>query len=167
MAKRANGIAEFSLVGTVMTWTYGGEIAATTLELTSNPEFAGMSPFSQSVYRNGIKQKVGDAGALPSGATVAEKATAQREMADQLTRLEYAGSGSSVTLEALARAYPTTTPAQIAAGWKSATKAERAAIERDPRIVEFTSAILIERAKKSGVDNEAMFEKLFSTTKTV
>jgi hypothetical protein len=158
MAKRANGVASFTLVGNTMTWTYGDGIAPTVFDLGSNPEYPGMSEFSQSVYRNGIKQKIGDAAAIQD-ASVAEKAAAQRDVAAQLATLEWSGERSTLLATALQRLYPKSTPAEIANTIKGCNKAELRGLENDLNVIQEIAKIRAERAKRAGIDVSGIMAK--------
>ena len=158
MAKRANGVSEFSRVGLVMTWTYGGDVAPTVFDMASNPAVASFDEFTLAVYANGCKQKIGDAAAIEN-ATVAEKALAQRDVAAQLVARQWSGERSSLFAEALQRLYPKSSAAEIANTIKGMTKPERRAVENDLNVIKMVATIQTERAKKSNVDAGAILAR--------
>lgn len=157
MAIRQNGISEFTRAGSVMTWTYGGDVAPTTFDMASNPQWAEFSDFSRDVYANGIKQKIGDAAAIKD-ATVAEKAAEQARVAAQLTAQIWIGERMSMLSEALQRMFGKTA-AEVAAVLKDLTKEERAKLEKDEAVVKTIAKIQTERAKKAGIDASDVMAK--------
>jgi hypothetical protein len=162
MAKRANGVCEFVRLADVMRWVYGDGIADVVYDLNTNPEYAKMSAFSQSMFAHAAKQKIGDAMAGPSGQTVAAKATAARETAESLTALEFNGERFDLLFEAICMAFPKTEPKTHRATLDAMDKKVRRVVENDVTVIAMMNKIRLERAKKAGISAASVLEQMFA-----
>ena len=102
---RKNGVADFVMKGTRMTWDFGtgGTVALDVMDLF--PEYAVMNEVQQGVVRNGIKQKLADSIAGLMGAD--ERFDRMTNVRDALLRGEWTaraggGSAAAILAEAIA-----------------------------------------------------------------
>ncbi len=104
---RKNGVADFAMKGTRMTWDFGtgGTVAIDVIDLF--PEYAVMNEVQQGVVRNGLKQKLADSIAGLAGND--ERFDRMTNVRDALLRGEWAartaGGGSAAAILAEAIAY--------------------------------------------------------------
>lgn len=112
---------------------------------------------------HGLSQKIGDAGALPAGATLAEKYAALRAMADRLIAGEWLkarGEGETSTgllREALARMFP---GRDIEAFLAGKSKEQKAALRNTAKLAAIIAQIRAERAaaKDTGEGDDLLAE---------
>ena len=120
---------------------------------------------------HGLKQKVGDAAAIPRdtktgrSATVDEKYAAAWEVYDRVKsgawNAEREGGGGNQTLyKAVCRVYSKKSPEALKKWLDAKSDAERAALKKNPDIAKAILAIQAESAKASGVDDKALLAEL-------
>lgn len=133
MAKRANGVSEFTRVGDTLTWAYGGNIPPVSYNLANIPEWDGACEFTKSMLVNGAKQKIADSMAIQD-ATVAEKAAAARETATNLTKLIWRGDRGSILATALQNLFPKKSAVEIADWMRGLDDEAIKALKGDSRV---------------------------------
>jgi len=123
---------------------------------------------------HGLKQKLGDAAAIPRNpdtgrsATIDDKYAAVREVYDRLIVGEWnkrRGDGGTtgaggLLFRALCRLYATKTPDQIRGFLNGKTKEEQAALRKNPRVAGIIETIKAESAKSTDVDSDDMLADL-------
>lgn len=95
MAKRANGVMEFELAKSVLTYTFS-PTQIVTYDATANfPTFPEMNDCQQRIIINGLKQRLQD-GVGGAGRTITQRFERMSEIADNLRRNVYSARGESV-----------------------------------------------------------------------
>ena len=121
---------------------------------------------------HGLKQKIVDSAALPSGATLTEKYLAMRDTFERITGMNGAepswnkgGDGSSGTatgllFKALCRLYPAKTPEVLRAYHDKLDKSQQAALRKNPKVAAVIEEIKAESIKTAGIDTNDLLAEL-------
>lgn len=131
MAKRANGIAEFSLTDGVLKWDFGKLGSVVVDSRGMFPDYDEMTESQQRTIVNGLKQRTADGGAKGQDATLADKFEGMSRIADALNVGDY-GVERELTGGVLARAIVEVTGntlANVRAILEKKTATERRALE--------------------------------------
>lgn len=119
---------------------------------------------------HGLKQRIGDAAAIPRNtdtgrsATVAEKRAAMEKVRDTIlqgewsARREGGGNEGGLLLRALGRLYPAKSREDLAAWVANKSKAEQAAMRANPRVAAIIAELRAESAK--GIDTDGLLGEL-------
>lgn len=122
---------------------------------------------------HGLKQKLVDAAALSrdpktgASATIAEKETAVRDMAQRLSEGTWntrgtgdGGSMDGLLVTALCEMQPKKEPAKIREWVGGLDKSQQSAMRANPKVAAIIARIQTERATAKGIDTDAMLEGL-------
>lgn len=154
--------AEINGVELVFTGDNGRELRVNAVELS--PTICNMA------MMHGLKQKIGDAGAISRNPDTGRSATTDDKfdaMAEVLIRLlagswnktREGGDGTGaggLLFKALCRVKSDKTPAEVKAYLDGRSKEEQAALRKVPVIAAAIDAIRAESAKAAGIDGEAL-----------
>ena len=165
--------------GSVFKTTVDGDSVVFTCLPTGDTLRVAMSSLDMAIQReaiaHGVKQKVNDAAALPSGASVAEKWAEMREVVERITGETpswnaipvggTAGPRLGALLEAVCEfkriaATDTEGVAKIRTWLSEKSNEQRAALRVDAKIKPLLDAIEARRAKPTAVDSDAMLAEL-------
>ena len=97
MAKRANGIAEFTTDGNMMAWSFGeiGEVSVQCFDFF--PDYMQLSEVQKGIIYNGLKQKMADS--IAGCVTTAARYEKMVRTAKALANGEWSSRGDSVEAE--------------------------------------------------------------------
>lgn len=120
---------------------------------------------------HGIKQKIGDAAAIPRdtktgrSATIDEKADASYAVYSRLLEGSWnaereGGGGTSLLYKAVCRVYSKKSPEALKTWLESKTDAEKAAMKKNPDIAKAMLAIQTEAVRTEGVDEKKLMAEL-------
>lgn len=151
---RANGIAAFSLVGTVQFWDFE-DLGEVQFDLATIPEWYDTCEFTRCVLRNGSKQKIADAAAGPK--TRAAKFAAMTETAKNLATQIWIGDRTTLLETALLELYPSKTEEEIREFVKALADEEKKEMEREKAVAAKIAEI---RSRNAPPVSEAMATKL-------